>query len=71
MSVASNSQVLKDLSAFVPKKRLQERRSSEDKTERKRQKYASECIALNSVDYDDLSDGSKSGVDTNLIQYTA
>ena len=55
MSIVLNPLTLKKIGAFSLAKRLNERRSSEDDLERKRQKRISEIIALKTVDYDDLS----------------
>ena len=66
-TIVLNPDVLKAISAVhVANKRLQERCSSEENLERKRQKCISECIALKTVDYDDLSDSCKSGVEPNF-----
>ena len=80
MSITLNAQVLKALSAVAVARRLQERMPLKDATTtatllKKRQKCVSECSALKTVDYDDLSDSAKSvRVDTNLgakFQYIA
>ena len=39
---------------------------SEENTPRKRQKCDSECIPLKTVDYDNLSDSSNNGINTNV-----
>jgi len=68
MSIVLNPQVFKAMSALTNAKRNQERRperrSSEDNLQLKRQK----CIALKTVDYDDLSDSVKSGVELNITK---
>ena len=69
MSFTLNPQVLEKLSAIALAKRLKMRRSSEDNSPVRRQKCISECIPLKTVDYDDLSDSSRSGLDTNLAKF--
>lgn len=39
---------------------------SEENTPRKRQKCDSECIPLKTVDYDNLSESSNNGLETNI-----